>query len=82
MRKRELVYVHGLLVELREFYEQRTGESISTPRYDEMDVRPTSIHYGKPDHQRAVFVLAAELAEEMGTTPSLWATDPGRRRNG
>lgn len=69
MRKQELVYVHGLLVGLRDFYEERTGESIDTPEYDAMTVRPTSIHRGKADHEAAVFALSEALAEQMGTTP-------------
>lgn len=69
MRKQELVYVHGLLAGLRDFYEERTGESIRTPEYDAMTVRPTSIHRGKADHEAAVFALSAALAEQMGTTP-------------
>ena len=69
MRKQELVYVHGLLLGAREFYEERTGETVSTPEYDAMDVRPTSIHRGKAEHEAAVFALAEALAEAMGTPP-------------
>ena len=67
MRKQELVYVHGLLLGVREFYEERTGRAIPTPEYDAMDVRPTSIHRGKAEHEAAVFALAEALAEGMGT---------------
>ena len=66
MRKQELVYVHGLLVGLRDFYEERTGEPVPTPEYDAMAVRPTSIHRGKAEHEAAVFALSEALAEEMG----------------
>ena len=69
MRKQELVYVHGLLVALRDFYEGQTGESIPVPEYDAMDVRPTSIHRGKAEHEAAVFALAEGMAERMGTLP-------------
>lgn len=72
MRKQELVYVHGLLAELREFYEEATGESIPAPEYDAMDVKPTSIHKGKPEHEAAVFALASAMAEDMdGLSPRL-----------
>lgn len=70
MRKQELVYVHGLLAELREFYEQASGEPIPAPEYDAMDVKPTSIHRGKPEHEEAVFALASAMAEEMGELPA------------
>lgn len=70
MRKQELVYVHGLLAELREFYEQSSGQPIPAPEYDAMDVKPTSIHRGKPQHEAAVFALASAMAEEMGALPA------------
>lgn len=70
MRKQELVYVHGLLAELREFYEQASGQPIPAPEYDAMDVEPTSIHRGKPEHEAAVFALASAMAEEMGGLPA------------
>jgi hypothetical protein len=69
MRKQELVYVHGLLAELRGFYEAQTGERIDAPEYDALEVRPTSIHMSKPDHEIAVFTLAAAMAAEMGAAP-------------
>lgn len=69
MRKQELVYVHGLLAELRRFYEDRTGEPLEAPEYDALDVRPTSIHMSKPAHERAVFSLAGAMAEGMHESP-------------
>jgi hypothetical protein len=65
MRKQELVYVHGLLAGLRDHYQDRTGERVETPEYDSLDVRPTSIHVGKPAHEAAVFTLSRELAEGL-----------------
>jgi hypothetical protein len=70
MRKQELVYVHGLLAELREFYEQSNGHSISAPEYDVMTVKPTSIHRSKPEHEAAVFALASAMADEMSELPA------------
>lgn len=64
MRKRELVYIHGLLVEVRSYVEESAGESLETS-YDEMEVTPASIHLGKAAHERAVFALAGDLAEEQ-----------------
>lgn len=75
MRKQELVYVHGLLTELREFYETTTGEPIPAPEYDEMDVRHTSIHMGKPAHEAAVFALASAMAEEFEDVPARLRAD-------
>lgn len=69
MRKQELVYLHGLLVGIRDFYETRTGETVPTPAYDAMDVGPTSVHRGKAEHEAAVFALSAALAGGMGSRP-------------
>lgn len=69
MREQELVYVHGLLVSLRDFHEARTGEPIPTPEYDAMTVCPTSIHRGKAEHEAAVFALSGAMAEEVGSLP-------------
>lgn len=69
MGKQELVYLHGLLVGLRDVYEEHTGESVPTPEYDAMDVRPTSIHRGKAEHEAAVFALSEAMAERMDIPP-------------
>lgn len=75
MRKQELVYVHGLLAELREFYEQQGHEPIEALEYDAMDVKPTSIHKGKPEHEAAVFALAGAMAEGMDGVPARLRAD-------
>ena len=64
MRKRELVYMHGLLAEVRSYVEESADESLETS-YDEMEVTPASIHLDKSAHERAVFSLAGDLAEEQ-----------------
>jgi hypothetical protein len=64
MRKRELVYVHGLLAEVRSYIEESADGSLDTS-YDEMEVTPASIHLGKAAHERAVFALAGDLAEKQ-----------------
>jgi hypothetical protein len=68
MRKKELVYIHDLLTELRGFYETTTGEPIPAPAYDEMDVNHTSIHIvhiRKNTHKAAVFALANAMTEKF-----------------
>jgi hypothetical protein len=65
MRKQELVYLHGLLRQVREYYERERGEPVETPGYDTCDVSPTAIHQSKADQEEAVLTLLAELTESM-----------------
>ncbi|WP_276257738.1 UPF0058 family protein [Haloglomus litoreum] len=65
MRKQELVYLHGLLREVREYYERETGDQVLTPRYDACDVSPSAIHRSKAAQEEAVRTLLAELVETM-----------------
>jgi hypothetical protein len=63
MKKQELIHLHGLLAEVGEYCEVPRGEAFD--RYDEMGVRPTSIHKSKTDHKEAVFALAESITEEL-----------------
>lgn len=65
MRKQELVYLHGLLREVRDHYEREAGEPIPTPRYDAYDVSPSAIHRSKDTQEEAVTTLLAELTEAV-----------------
>jgi hypothetical protein len=65
MKKQELIHLHGLLAEVRDHYEQRTGDEVVPTRYEELGVRPTSIHKSKTDHKAAVFALAEGITDEM-----------------
>jgi len=53
MKKQELIHLHGLLAEVRkqcEFWD----ENIDLDAYEELGVKPTSIHKSKTDHKAAV----------------------------
>jgi hypothetical protein len=65
MRKQELVYLHGLLREVRDHYERESGNAIPTPEYDACDVSPTAIHRSKGAQEEAVLTLLSELTEAM-----------------
>lgn len=65
MRKQELVYLHGLLREVRDYYERQSGDAVSTPEYDSCDVAPTAIHRSKADQEEAVLTLLSELTAAM-----------------
>ena len=67
MKKQELIHLHGLLAEVRNHYEQSAGIEVDHEKYDELGVRPTSIHKSKTDHKAAVFALADGITSEMET---------------
>ncbi|MFC7154689.1 UPF0058 family protein [Halomarina halobia] len=67
MKKQELIHLHGLLAQVRDYYQQQTSNDIEHEMYDELGVRPTSIHKSKTEHKRAVFALATGVTSELET---------------
>lgn len=65
MRKQELVYLHGLLREVRDHYERESDDAVPTPAYDACDISPTAIHRSKSDQEEAVLTLLSELTDAM-----------------
>jgi hypothetical protein len=65
MKKQELIHLHGLLAQVRNHYEESNGTDVDHEHYDELGVRPTSIHRSKTEHKRAVFALADGITGEM-----------------
>jgi hypothetical protein len=65
MKKQELIHLHGLLAQVQDHYENRTGNTVEHDEYLDQSVRPTSIHKSKTDHKAAVFALADGLCDEL-----------------
>ncbi|MFD1684333.1 UPF0058 family protein [Halobellus litoreus] len=57
MKKQELIHLHGLLAEVHTQVEAWEDDDVSLEAYNELGVRPTSIHKSKTDHKAAVFKL-------------------------
>ena len=70
MKKQELIHLHGLLAQVQNHYEERTGNEVEHDEYERVGVRPTSIHMSKDDHKDAVFALAGGIVSEMGDEKS------------
>lgn len=73
MRKKEFIHIHALLLEVTQYLienEDMAVEMYST--YDELDVRPSSIHKQKQNHHEAVKILgdSVERSLEQGHTES------------
>jgi len=67
MKKQELIHLHGLLAEVSNYYDQNAAEDVDLDEYEELGVRPTSIHKSKTDHKAAVFALAGGITSTMAT---------------
>jgi len=65
MKKQELIHLHGLLAEVHTQVEAWEDEEVSLEAYNELGVRPTSIHKSKTDHKAAVFKLVKGITSSM-----------------
>jgi hypothetical protein len=65
MKKQELIHLHGLLAEVHTQVESWEDEEVSLEAYNELGVRPTSIHKSKTDHKAAVFKLVKGITSSM-----------------
>lgn len=65
MKKQELIHLHGLLSEVRAECEGEADIAVDLSEYQELGVRPTSIHRSKTDHKAAVFTLATALTSSL-----------------
>jgi hypothetical protein len=66
MRKRELIYLHGLLDQVSVLMRARDDLSEEMlGSYRELGVSPTSVYQPKDDHEQAVETLASALAASV-----------------
>ena len=68
MKKQELIHLHGLLAEVEKQCAAWHDDEIDLTAYEEMGVRPTSIHKSKTDHKAAVFKLANGITSSLETS--------------
>ncbi|XVH31563.1 UPF0058 family protein [Haloferacaceae archaeon DSL9] len=64
MKKQELIHLHGLLAEVQTQCEAWNGE-IDLTEYEQLGIKPTSIHKSKTDHKAAVFKLVEGITGSM-----------------
>lgn len=68
MKKRELIYLHGLLDRVRAVMTQHgdlTDESLES--YQDLGITPTAVYQPKGEHEEAVEMLAETLSEATET---------------
>jgi len=64
MHKEELVSLHAMLAEIKDYYEAMNPD-YTFSNYYSLNIRPTHTHKSKMEHKYAIFVLGAELANIM-----------------
>ncbi|SIR72379.1 Uncharacterised protein family UPF0058 [Haladaptatus litoreus] len=75
MKKQELIHLHGLLLEVRDQYEDWTGERVTLSDYEDKGVYPTSIHRSKTAHRDAVFLLSNGITGKIPNQMTELATN-------
>ncbi|SFG80266.1 hypothetical protein SAMN04488063_2997 [Halopelagius inordinatus] len=68
MKKQELIHLHGLLAEVHSHVEKWEDDDVPLTAYNELGVRPTSIHKSKTDHKAAVFKLSKGITSSFEET--------------
>ena len=64
MHKEELIALHGILTEIKDFFELQNPE-LKFSQYYALKIDPSQVHKSKMEHKYAIFVLGTELANAM-----------------
>jgi len=64
MQKDELIQLHAMLVQIKEFVEQNK-EQTEFGKYYSLHICPSHIHKSKAEHKEAIFTLGKELSGVM-----------------
>ncbi|MCW3136588.1 MAG: UPF0058 family protein [Canidatus Methanoxibalbensis ujae] len=70
MKKEEIIHLHMLLVQLKEFCE-KNGLACDFVRYKSLDISPFQVHRSKEEHKQAIFVLLSELVSAAAKKSSV-----------
>ena len=61
MKKAELINLHMLMVQVKNYFEEQ-GVSSDFVKYQDLEISPFQVHRSKDEHKQAIFVLGRELA--------------------
>ena len=65
VQKEELLHLHMLLIHIKRYYENTTGEEISAEKYSSLYVSPVHIHKNKVLHKKAILTLGEEIVQHL-----------------
>ncbi len=66
MHKEELINLHQMLSEIKDYFERMSPE-LQFSQYNALDITPQQGHKSKLEHKYAIFVLGSEIANAMRT---------------
>ncbi len=84
MKKEELVQLHLLLLQFKQFCEEH-GIVSEFSHYHQLEISPLQVHRSKEEHKRAIFVLVTELVAsltENSRVPRVYTPGGKGRRGG
>jgi hypothetical protein len=64
MHKEELITLHQMMVEIKDFFEKINPE-LKFSQYYALKIDPSQVHRSKMEHKYAIFILGTELANAM-----------------
>jgi len=64
MHKEELIALHSMLTEIKDYFELMNPE-LKFSQYYSLKIDPSQVHKSKMEHKYAIFVLGTELANAM-----------------
>lgn len=65
MQKEELLHLHMLLVHVKKYYEEITGNEIKTENYNCLSISPVHIHKNKINHKKAILTIGEEIVSHL-----------------
>ena len=64
MHKEELITLHQMLYEIKDYFES-TNSDLKFSQYYSLKINPSQLHKSKMEHKYAIFILGNELANAM-----------------
>ncbi|MDO5846625.1 MAG: UPF0058 family protein [Methanocorpusculum sp.] len=64
MHKEELLELHQIFFDIKEYY-QAINPELKFPEYTALNITPNDINKSKLEHKYAIFILGAEIAAAM-----------------
>ncbi len=64
MHKEELISLHKIMSEIKDFFEKNNNDNTFSDYYA-LNVDPSHIHKSKMEHKHAIFILGQAIADSM-----------------
>jgi hypothetical protein len=61
VQKEELIHLHTLMIQIKNYFEHTTGEQIAIEKYRALNISPVHVFKRKLDHEKALFELGNEI---------------------